>query len=100
MNRLAGILRHRAAQNLYLAGVGVHFDVDAGRGECRSYADAAGADLCPSGDRTAGSREAAGELLHVHWLEAVAFRAEDTVFELDVLGLLLPGLRGALLELL
>src|ERR1700722_2057333 len=88
MNRLARILRDGASEDLYFAGVGIDLDVNAGRRESRS--DAARVHARPTGDWTAGTREAGRELLDRHRRHSVAFGVEVAVAEFHFVGLLLP----------
>src|SRR5258708_25107893 len=61
MNRLAGILRNGASENLDFAGVGIDFDVDERRRE--SGSDAARVHASATGDRTTRARKARRGLL-------------------------------------
>ena len=65
MNCPAGVLGDGAAQNLTLAGIRIHFDIDQGYGKGRAHA--ARIDRGTADDRTTSASQSGGELLHRDW---------------------------------
>ena len=93
MHRGADIHKGGAADNVHLAGFGVHFDVDDVAGDDRPYARGYGGHR--GGDGAAGAHHPAGQFLESELVFGIAGAGENPVGERHILFLHFPDRGGA-----